>query len=110
MKKIGLSLFAAGALFFGTQNMQAQEEEEMEEIVEVEMEQDEFVAVDVMALPQPVKDALLTDYNGAVAQEAWVKETEELNIYKLKFDVKGETQEALIDQEGNWIKEDEMNE
>lgn len=110
MKKLGISLIAAGAFFFGVQNMQAQEEGEMEveEVVEMEMEQDEFVELDLMALPQAVKDALLTDYNGAVAEEAWVKAKGEMKIYKLKINVKGETQKVLIDQDGNWLKEDEM--
>ena len=96
-------------MFFATQNLQAQEEEEIEEIeteVEVEVEHDEYTTVDVTALPQPVKDALITDYNGAVATEAWVKTKDDKKVYKLKIDVNGETQKVYIDQDGKWLEKD----
>lgn len=110
MKKFALSIMTIGAMFFATQNLQAQEEEEIEEIeteVEVEVEQEEFASVDVAQLPQPVKDALLTDYNGAVASEAWVKTKDDKQVYKLKLDVDGETEKVYIDQDGNWLEKDD---
>ncbi|MDR5591593.1 hypothetical protein [Christiangramia sp. SM2212] len=112
MKKIALSMMTAGALFFATEKMNAQVEdvEEIETEVEVEVEQDEFASVDVMALPQTVKDAVLTDYNGAVASEAWVKTKGEMKVYKLKLDVEGETEKVYIDQDGKWLKEDDTEE
>lgn len=109
MKKILLSFMTVGALFFATEKVQAQVEE-VEEIEEIEMEKEheEFVSIDVMELPQAVKDALMTDYNGAVASEAWVKTIDDKNIYKLKVDVKGETEKVYIDQDGKWLEKDDL--
>lgn len=108
MKKFVLSMMTMGAMFFATQNVQAQVEEIEEEIeTEVEIEQEEFASVDVMELPQAVKDALLTDYNGAVASEAWVKNKGDKKIYKLKLDVKGETEKVYIDQDGKWLEKED---
>ena len=111
MKKIALSMMAVGALFFTTQSMQAQVEEveEVETEVEVEMEQEEYASVDVSQLPQPVKDALLKDYNGAVATEAWTKTKDDKQVYKLKLDVKGDTKKVYIDQDGNWLEKEDKD-
>lgn len=107
MKKIALSIMTIGAMFFATQNLQAQEEE-IEEIEEVEeVVHEEFASIDVAELPQAVKDALMTDYNEAVAKEAWVKTKDDKKVYKLKIDVKGETQKVYIDQDGNWIEKED---
>ena len=110
MKKFALSILTIGAMFFATQNLQAQEEEEIEEIeteVEVETEQEEYASVDVTALPQAVKDAIMTDYNGATATEAWVKTKDDKKVYKLKIDVNGETEKVYIDQDGKWLEKDD---
>ncbi|GAA4308562.1 hypothetical protein GCM10023115_36830 [Pontixanthobacter gangjinensis] len=106
MKKIALSMMTIGAMFFATQNMQAQDEEIEDVDTEViEMEQEEYASVDVAQLPQPVKDALATDYNGAEATEAWVKTKDDKQVYKLKLNVSGETEKVYIDQDGNWLDE-----
>ena len=109
MKKFVLSMMTVGAMFFAT-SIQAQVEE-VEEIEEMEMEvaKEEFVSVDVMELPQAVKDAVMTDYNGAVASEAWVKMKDEMKVYKLKLDVDGETEKVYIDQDGKWLEKDDMD-
>lgn len=111
MKKIALSMMTIGAMFFATQNMQAQDEEmeEVETEVSVEMEQEEYASVDVAQLPQPVKDALVTDYSGAVATEAWVKTKDDKQVYKLKLDASGETEKVYIDQDGNWLEKDDQH-
>ena len=110
MKKFVLSMMTVGAMFFATNNIQAQVEE-VEEIEEMEMEvaKEEFFAIDVMELPQAVKDAVMTDYNGAVASEAWVKTKDEMKVYKLKLDVDGETEKVYIDQDGKWLEKDDMD-
>ena len=110
MKKFVLSMMTVGAMFFATSNIQAQVEE-VEEIEEMEMEvaKEEFVSIDVMELPQAVKDAVMTDYNGAVASEAWVKTKDEMKVYKLKLDVDGETEKVYIDQDGKWLEKDDMD-
>ncbi len=112
MKKLGLTLVAAAGMFLFTQNAQAQveEPEEMEEIEAIEETQekkDEFKAVDVLALPQTVKDAIMTDLNGAVAEEAWVKEKDGKTVYKLALNTDGEKTKAYIDKEGNWIEKED---
>lgn len=113
MKKFALSVMTIGAMFFATQNLQAQEEEEVEEIeVETEVEaevQEEFASVDIEELPQAVTDALMTDYNGATATEAWVKTKDGKKVYKLKIDVNGEMQKVYIDEEGNWMEKDKKS-
>lgn len=111
MKKLVLSVMTVGAMFFATQNLQAQEEKEVDTDVEVEMEQEveEFVTVDVISLPQTVKDAVMTDYNEALASEAWVKTKGEMKIYKLNLDVQGETEEVYIDQDGKWLEKEDTN-
>ena len=61
----------------------------------------------MLVLPQAIKDAIMTDLNGAVAEEAWVKEKEGKKIYKLSLNVDGEKEKAYIDHEGNWIEKEE---
>ena len=111
MKKFALSIMTIGAMFFATQNIQAQDEEiEVETEMEMDVEQEEFASVDVAELPQAVQDALATDYNGAIASEAWVKTKNDTKVYKLKLDVKGETEKVYIDQDGNWLEKDDKSE
>ncbi|TRO67174.1 hypothetical protein [Christiangramia sabulilitoris] len=108
MKKIVWSMMTIGAMFFATQNIQAQEEEiEMETEMEIEDVQDEFTSVEVAALPQAVQDAIITDYNDAIVSEAWVKTTDEAMVYKIKLDIKGETKKVYIDQDGNWLEDED---
>ena len=102
---------AAAGMLLATQTMQAQTEGEIEEVnatVETEAKsmQDDYTEVDVVTLPQAIKDAVMTDYNGAVTEEAWMKEKDGKVVYKLKLNVNGETEKAYIDQDGNWIDKD----
>jgi hypothetical protein len=109
MKKIAIGIMTLGAVFFATQNLQAQENE-MEENINYSIgeENEEFEAIEVSALPQIVKEALITDYNGVVAQEAWVKSQEGTLIYKLSIEVEGELEKVYIDEDGNWLEKDEV--
>ncbi|QYA25114.1 hypothetical protein G3I01_06175 [Gramella sp. MT6] len=110
MKKIALSIMTVGALFFATQNTYAQEEEiEEVEAVEMEVKQEAFASVDVAELPQAVKDAVATDYNGATTSEAWVKTKDEKKVYKLKLDVNGETKKVYVDQDGKWLEKEDQD-
>lgn len=112
MKKLGLTLMAAAGMFFITETASAQTEGEVQENVEAQeqvqekQEKDDFREVDVVALPQEIKDAVMTDYNGAVTEEAWVKEKDGKTKYKLHLNVDGEKQEVYADQDGNWIDKD----
>ncbi|MGM0932020.1 MAG: hypothetical protein ACQEWD_01100 [Bacteroidota bacterium] len=106
MKKLGLSLLAVTAMFFYTENVNAQVDGDVDANVEVEahaQEKTDFKEIDVLALPQPVKDAVMTDFNGAVTEEAWVKEKDGKTMYKLSLNVEGEKKKVYIDQDGNWI-------
>lgn len=107
MKKIVLSVMTMGAIFFGTQNIQAQEENEVAVETEMSLQQEEYSEVEVTALPQTVKDAITTDYSEATPMQAWVKTKDEKQIYKIDLDVEGETEQVFIDQDGNWLKDDE---
>lgn len=109
MKKLGLTLMAAAGMFLFSQNVQAQveEPEEMEQTETVEEAQevkDDFKKLDVLALPQAIKDAIMTDLNAAVAEEAWVMEKDGKSVYKLALNVDGEKKVAYLDKEGNWIE------
>lgn len=112
MKKLGLSLLAVTAMFFYTENVNAQVEGEVEAEVEVEthaQEQSAFKEIDVVALPQPVKDAVMSDFNGAVTEEAWVKEKDGKLLYKLSLNVEGEKKKVYIDKDGNWVDSEEKD-
>ncbi|MFD1094798.1 hypothetical protein [Salegentibacter chungangensis] len=121
MKKFGLSMMAVAAMFFSTAGLQAQETEaEMEveteveaqeEVVEQEMEMKqeakaEFQRIEVVALPQAVKEAIINDFDGSMAEEAWVKEEDGKTTYKLALNVEGEMKKVYADQDGNWVEED----
>ncbi len=116
MKKMILGLMTMGAICFANQSAHAQVEDSTEVETEVIVDEEaavetDFTDMDIMELPQPVKDAIMTDYNGAVASKAWVKTDGEAKIYKIDIDVKGETETAYADQDGNWLKmEDEGEE
>ncbi len=111
MKKSVFSVMAVAGLFFATQTMQAQEEpvEETTEEVEAEVapEMAGFEMIDVLALPQPVKDATMTEFN-AVASEAWIKLENDEKIYKLNVATDGEVKTVYANANGEWLKEDEV--
>jgi len=112
MKKPGLTLIVAAGMLMINQNVRAQVEEPQEveqtEVVEkTKQENDDFIKLDVLALPQAIKDAIMTDMDGTYPEEAWVKEKDGKNIYKLVLNVNGEKKMAYIDKEGNWIEEED---
>ena len=106
MKKIALSIMTMGAMFFATQ-MHAQDEEMGTEDTMEEMVQEEFASVDVQQLPQAVKEALSEDYSDASVTEAWVKDMGEIQVYKIKLDIAGETKKVYLDQNGTWVNMEE---
>lgn len=110
MKKLALSMIAAAGMFFYTGSIQAQEDPEVEVETEVEataQTQQEFEKIDVAALPQAVKDAVMTDFTEATTEEAWVKEEDGQATYKIKLNINGETKKVYADQEGNWIEKEQ---
>ncbi|MDT0646909.1 hypothetical protein RM545_09410 [Zunongwangia sp. F260] len=108
MKKLGLSLIAAAAFLISTNDIQAQATDMEEEIVEVEQEQqtDDFQTIEIMALPQAVKVAVIKDFEGATTEEAWVKTDDEgKKVYKIAINVDGESKNVVADADGKWIEE-----
>ncbi len=106
MKKIVLSLMTMGAVFFGSQNLQAQEETEVEGEVAFAAAQDEYAEVEIMALPQAVTDAIAKDYSEATTEKAWVKTDGEIKIYKIDLNDEGEIEQVFIDENGKWIEDE----
>lgn len=110
MKKLGLSLIAAAGMFFFTQNINAQvepEEQGLETAQEAQQQHPEFREVDVVALPQAVKDAVMSDHTGATTEQAWVKQKDGKTVYKLSLNSEGQKEKLYIDAEGNWIDKDD---
>lgn len=109
MKKICLSVLAASAMLFSTQNLTAQEvgqQVEVEETVE-QRQQDDFRQIEIQELPAQVQQALERDHVGATISEAYVKEKEGEQKFKLKVrTAEGEDKELYADAQGNWIDKD----
>lgn len=107
MKKICLSVVAASAILFSAQTMSAQEAVSGEEVsVEKAVEQKtEFVQVAIEDLPAEVQQAVERDFAGAVIAEAYVKETEAGQKFKLVVQTaEGDQKKLYADAEGNWIE------
>ncbi len=110
MKKLGLT-FAAIGLFFVTA-VQAQEvvatgTTETPIVAETTVQTDDFKKVEVSELPEAVTAAIATDFEGATAKEAYVKEKEGKMIYKIKLDIDGVEKKVYADGDGNWIKKED---
>jgi hypothetical protein len=105
MKKICLSLVAASAILFSTQTASAQTAVQEEVTVEQTADQQtEFTQVAIEDLPAAVQQAVERDFAGAVIAEAYVKETEASQEFKLVVQTaEGEQKELYADAEGNWI-------
>lgn len=110
MKKICLSMVAASTMLFSAQNLSAQEvaqaQVEVEETV-VQRTQEDFRQIEVQELPAEVQQALERDFAGATIAEAYVKEHEGEQKFKLKVNTsEGEEKELYSDAKGNWIDKD----
>lgn len=110
MKKICFTVVAASAMLFSAQSISAQEvaqaQVEVEETV-VQRAQDDFTPIEIQELPAPVQQAVERDFAGATIAEAYVKEHEGTQKFKLKVSTaEGEDKELYADAEGNWIDKD----
>ena len=108
MKKICLTMVAASAMIFSAQNLSAQEvaQVEVEETV-VQRAQEDFRQIAIEELPAEVQQAVERDYAGATIAEAYVKEYEGEQKFKLKVSTaEGEDKELYADAQGNWIDKD----
>lgn len=112
MKKICLTVVAASAMIFSAQNLSAQEvaQVEVEETV-VQRAQDDFRQIEITELPAEVQQAVERDYAAAVIAEAYVKEHEGEQKFKLKVNTAdGEEKELYADAQGNWIDKEKKDE
>ncbi|WP_324719830.1 hypothetical protein [Salinimicrobium sp. HB62] len=112
MKKLCLTVVAASALLFSAQNLSAQEvaQVEVEETV-VQRAQDDFRQIEIQELPAEVQQAVERDFAGATISEAYVKEHEGEQKFKLKVSTaEGEDLELYADAKGNWIDKDKKKE
>lgn len=110
MKKICLTVVAASAMLFSAQIISAQEvaqvQVEVEETV-VQRTQDDFKQIEIQELPAEVQQAVERDFAGATIAEAYVKEHEGEQKFKLKLSTaEGEDKELYADAKGNWIDKD----
>jgi hypothetical protein len=104
MKKLILSFATVGLFFTATQAQVAETTDVYTESqTEVAVAGDEFEEIDVTALPAAINEAIARDFAGATAQEAWVKEKDNKQVYKIKLNVAGEEKKVYADAEGNWI-------
>ncbi|WP_029034007.1 hypothetical protein [Salinimicrobium terrae] len=110
MKKICLTVVAASAMLFSAQSLSAQEVPQTPvEVVEVEetvvqRAQEDFRQIEIQELPAEVQQAVERDFAGATIAEAYVKEHEGEQKFKIKVrTVDGEDKELYADAEGNWI-------
>jgi hypothetical protein len=73
---------------------------------EYEDAQDGYSKIDVVALPQSVKDAVMNDFDAAKPEAAWIKEEGKMKTYKIALKTEGEAKIVYSDHDGNWLEED----
>lgn len=110
MKKICLTVVAACAMLFSAQTLSAQEvaqaQVEVEETV-VQRAQEDFRQIEIQELPAEVQQSVERDFAGATISEAYVKEHEGEQKFKLKVKTaNGEEKKLYADARGNWIDKD----
>ena len=104
MKKICLTVVAASAMLFSAQNVSAQEPVQDEVTVQETAQTTDWNQVEVQELPAEVQQSVERDFEGAVISEAYVKEKEGEQKFKLKVQTaEGEEKELYADAQGNWI-------
>lgn len=110
MKKMILSIVAAGALVFTTQTATAQvtgEERTAAEQQMLQQQQDDFQSIQVGELPAEVQQAVERDFQGSTIGEAFVKEKDGERKYKVVVTTTdGQSKELYADAQGNWIDKD----
>ena len=108
MKKICLTVVAASAMLFSAQSVSAQQAEQEKVVVEAEVQETaEYRKIEITELPAEVQQAVERDFEGALISEAYVKEQEGEQKFKLLVKTAdGEEQELFADAQGNWIDEE----
>jgi hypothetical protein len=107
MKKICLTVLAASAILFSAQHLSAQEVGQTQVEVDatvVQRAQEDFKQIEIQELPAEVQQAVERDFAGATISEAYVKEHEGEQKFKLKVSTaEGEDKELYADAQGNWM-------
>lgn len=107
MKKICLSVVAASAILFSAQTVSAQATQEEVAVEQTATQQTDYTQVAIEDLPAAVQQAVERDFAGAVIAEAYVKETEASQEFKLVVQTAdGEQKELHADAEGNWLDQE----
>ena len=100
MKKLFVVPALVLGFVFASSNVTANSVNNMESVVI--NAQDDYIEVAVENLPQPILDAVATDFAGATISSAAAKEdASEFKLMLTKED--GEAVEVYADAEGNWI-------
>ena len=107
MKKICLTVVAALAMLFSAQNLSAQEAGQEQVTVEAQaQETSEYQKIEISELPVEVQQSVERDFAGGVISEAYVKEQEGEQTFKLVVKTaEGEEEELYADAQGNWLDE-----
>lgn len=100
MKKLFVVPALVLGFVFASSNITANSINNIESVIIVA--QDDYIEVAVENLPQPILDAVATDFAGATISAAAAKEdASEFKLMLTKED--GEAVEVYADAEGNWI-------
>lgn len=112
MKKMFLTIVAAGALVFTTQTATAQVTGEENAPQEEQMQQKhDFEKIEVADLPAEVQQAVERDFQGATIAEAYSKDKNGEKKFKLVVTTTdGQSKELYADAQGNWIDKDKKKE
>lgn len=96
-------------MLFSAQNLSAQQAPQEEVAVEAEVQEtSEYRKIEISELPAEVQQAVERDFEGALISEAYVKENEGEQKFKLVVKTADdEEQELFADAQGNWIEEDQ---
>ena len=105
MKKLGMTLMAATAMFFTVQTASAQVEGQDRTTMEQRTQQQEdYQQVEVSELPSEVQQAVERDFQGSTVSEAHVRDQQGEKSYKIVISTQdGQSRELYADAQGNWI-------
>lgn len=109
MKKLGMTMMAAAAMFFTVQTASAQVEGQDRTTMEQRTQQQEdFQQIEVTELPSEVQQAVERDFQGATVSEAHIRDRDGEANYKIVIATQdGESRELFADAQGNWIDNQE---
>ncbi|MFI8377560.1 hypothetical protein [Leeuwenhoekiella sp. NPDC079379] len=107
MKNLIMTVAAAATLLFASDKVNAQDTKNRDIAMnQTEVQapvNDGFEKIEISNLPKIVTDAVAVDKAGASVSEAFLNE--ELKVYKLTLEIKGQEPEmAYINEVGRWVE------